>query len=142
MENLNENSFNEEDSSLESNLDASSEEVSNDNSISNDDSNSQESLIDDTSSLETESNLEDSSSSPNNDFYSETDSVDLVSSCTLGYRENGMYCNEFGEMVSQLSLDEVCQNNFECEGNLCINSFCVDSDFWSRVFLWIKRWFA
>jgi len=66
----------------------------------------------------------------------------VYSSCILGYREDGYYCNAESKMVVQKASDSVCDNNFECESNLCLDSKCVDAGLLRRFIEWIKGLFS
>ena len=63
------------------------------------------------------------------------------STCQLGYRKDGSYCNENFEMISQKVAESACDNNFECESNLCIDSQCISGSLWTKFMNWLKRIF-
>ena len=60
----------------------------------------------------------------------------------VGVRAQGLYCNLNGNMDSQLSSDEACENNFECSTNLCIDNKCVSSSFIQKFLDWFKKLFG
>ncbi len=60
----------------------------------------------------------------------------------FNYRENGKYCDIEKEFVSQLEKGENCDNNFECEINLCIDQKCVSGSLWAKIFRWLSRIFG
>lgn len=66
----------------------------------------------------------------------------IPSTCQLGYRQNGTYCNLEGIYVSQKVAESACDNNFECESNLCIDSSCVSSSIWTKFMSWLKNLFG
>ena len=60
-----------------------------------------------------------------------------------GYRKSGSYCSaENDAFVNQFGDDEKCENNFECETNLCINGNCVSSKLWDKFLGWFKKLFG
>jgi len=59
----------------------------------------------------------------------------------LGYRINDTYCSTNG-FVNQSTQDSVCQNNFECTSNLCINSKCVSGSVWNKLLDWFQKLFG
>tara|TARA_Y100000034_G_C6866593_1_gene395076 strand:+ start:176 stop:1618 length:1443 start_codon:yes stop_codon:yes gene_type:complete len=61
----------------------------------------------------------------------------------LGYRKDRNYCSEENkEFVSQLKAESTCENNFECDSNLCINSECVSGNLWAKFIRWLSRIFG
>lgn len=79
-----------------------------------------------------------SSSSEDN----ENDEQETPSTCQLGYRENGSYCDKSLEMVTQKVAESVCDNSFECESNLCIDSQCVSGSLWTKFMNWLNDIFG
>jgi len=59
----------------------------------------------------------------------------------FGYRINDTYCSTNG-FVNQSTQDSVCQNNFECSSNLCINSQCVSGSVWNKLLDWFQKLFG
>jgi len=47
------------------------------------------------------------------------------------------YCAENEEFLLQQKLGVVCDNNFECSSNACIDSKCVDLSFWQKITNWL-----
>ncbi len=62
--------------------------------------------------------------------------------CPFSNRQSGKYCAADGKYYSQLEDDSACENNFECQGNLCISGECVSSSFMEKVFDWFRRLFG
>ena len=60
----------------------------------------------------------------------------------FGYRKNGMYCSKSGYFIEQFGDDALCDNNFECETNLCIDGQCVNSSFIQKVMNWFRNFFS
>ena len=64
----------------------------------------------------------------------------------FGYRKaiNGelKYCFESGDWAEQKGADESCENNFECDSNLCIDGECVSAGLFRRIMNWFRRLFS
>ncbi|HOW36997.1 MAG TPA: hypothetical protein PLK34_01995 [Candidatus Pacearchaeota archaeon] len=60
----------------------------------------------------------------------------------ISYRKNGNYCGEDLKYHSQLGEAESCENNFECQSNLCISGECVSSTFMEKILTWFKKLFG
>ncbi len=56
-----------------------------------------------------------------------------------GIRVEGKYCSISTELAKQKSGEESCDNNFECESNVCVNSKCLSQGFIQRVINLLKR---
>ena len=52
------------------------------------------------------------------------------------------YCFESGNWTEQKSGGESCDNSFECDSNLCVDSECVSAGFFKRIMNWFARWFS
>lgn len=59
----------------------------------------------------------------------------------FGYRINKSYCSESKDLISQSDNKAICENNFECQSNLCINNQCVSSRLITRIIRWFKNLF-
>ena len=61
----------------------------------------------------------------------------------IGYRYAGQYCDLNGEFSDQKSMDAACENHFECENNLCLESQCVEGNlvFLQKFLTWLKSLF-
>lgn len=60
----------------------------------------------------------------------------------LGYRKDGSYCSDTLEFVKQLEDDVVCDNNFECESNLCVSGECLSQGLIQKIVSWLKSFFG
>ena len=60
----------------------------------------------------------------------------------FGYRKSGEYCSDNLEFVTQLGKESVCDNNFECKSNVCVNDECVSGNLIQRIIEWFKRLFG
>ncbi|MDP2906390.1 MAG: hypothetical protein Q8O03_00470 [Nanoarchaeota archaeon] len=71
------------------------------------------------------------------------DSCPLDGKCyPFGYRKKGMFCSDEGMFKEQLVAEEVCDNNFECSSNVCIDSKCVSAGAIRKFFEWFKGIFG
>lgn len=71
------------------------------------------------------------------------DSCALEGKCyPFGYRKSGQYCSDIGKFVEQFKGDNKCDNNFECESNVCINSECMSQSFINKIISWLKKLFG
>ncbi len=61
---------------------------------------------------------------------------------TFGYRKAGEYCLEDNYFVSQLEVKSSCENNFECQSNLCIEGECISGGLFKRMLEWFKNFFG
>lgn len=52
------------------------------------------------------------------------------------------YCDINSEWKVQKVTDETCDNNFECETNLCINGKCITQNFLDKIFAWFSNLFG
>jgi hypothetical protein len=68
--------------------------------------------------------------------------ISLESCENVGLRKKGKYCNESEAWVLQKGEKVFCENNFECESNLCSDNSCVDSGFFSMILQWFKDLFS
>ncbi len=60
----------------------------------------------------------------------------------IGYRSNGKYCSLNGQFTSQYNESSVCENNFECSTNQCIDGECISSTLWQRIIGWFRTLFG
>ena len=56
----------------------------------------------------------------------------------FGYRRSGTYCSENSQFTNQIQNDGVCENNFECRSNLCVDSQCINQGIMRRFLNWFK----
>ena len=60
-----------------------------------------------------------------------------------------MFCNWNGEMDNQLTVGEVCQNDYECGSNSCMSGKCLDlekkleeqQNLLNRILHWLENFF-
>jgi len=60
----------------------------------------------------------------------------------FGYRKDGKYCTDESNFIDYKDSEVSCDNNFECESNLCIDDECVSAGFFRRIMNWFKRLFG
>ncbi len=60
----------------------------------------------------------------------------------FGYRKDGNFCSEDEKFVSQQESGNTCENNFECESNVCVSSQCVSEGLLQKILNWFKRLFG
>ena len=60
----------------------------------------------------------------------------------LGYRKSGEFCSENKEFVIQLEGSSSCDNNFECDSNLCVSDECVSQGLIKKLISWFKNFFG
>jgi len=60
----------------------------------------------------------------------------------IGVRVKGSYCSTDIILTNQLNADEVCENNFECKSNLCLDNKCISSSLIQKVINWFKKLFG
>lgn len=67
----------------------------------------------------------------------------LQDNCVLsGFRISKTYCDANSEWKMQKTMDDLCDNNFECETNLCIDGKCLTHNFLERFFAWFRKTFG
>ena len=67
----------------------------------------------------------------------------LNGSCVaFGYRINNTYCDLNKNFIQQKEASQVCENDFECSSNLCIDGSCIDSGLWKKILSWFKNLFG
>ncbi len=59
----------------------------------------------------------------------------------MGYRKAGQFCSENSEFIGQ-SKAGICDNNFECESNVCISGECVEEGLMRRIIKWFRKLFG
>lgn len=81
--------------------------------------------------------------SEKDDFAYRCDGCEAGGKCyDIGYRKNGKYCADSGDVVAQLDGESFCDNNFECKSNLCIDGECVSQGFFRKIMNWFKNFFG
>lgn len=56
----------------------------------------------------------------------------------IGVRIKGQYCAISGDLLPQIAKGE-CENNFECQTNLCIDDECIQRGLWRRIMEFFAR---
>ncbi len=70
------------------------------------------------------------------------DSCPLEGKCyPFGYRKSSAVCSDSGSFIKQLPADAVCENNFECQSNVCIDGSCVRSGLIQKILAWFTELF-
>jgi hypothetical protein len=60
----------------------------------------------------------------------------------IGTRIRKQYCDVDKIMKNQKYEDSYCDNNYECQSNLCINNKCMSPSLWQRFLNWLKELFG
>ncbi len=60
----------------------------------------------------------------------------------MGVRYNGTYCSSNLVMSTQAGQSEVCENNFECESNVCAAGKCVSASLIDMIIKWFMGLFG
>ncbi len=60
----------------------------------------------------------------------------------IGTRVSGDFCSINRDLEPQLESSSVCENNFECSSNLCIDNQCVEKGLFSKIVEWFKKVFG
>ncbi len=61
----------------------------------------------------------------------------------LGYRKDRKYCSDDRyNFVLQKGEGEFCDNNFECDSNLCVDEKCVGISFLQKILDWFRKLFS
>ena len=61
---------------------------------------------------------------------------------TYGIRTANSYCDISGSMLLQKLPNSYCNNNYECNSNICIANKCISENIWNRFVKWFARWFS
>lgn len=59
----------------------------------------------------------------------------------LGHRINGTFCSNNFNLTNQLTEDSPCENNFECQSNVCVSGKCISTGFIRKIISWFKNFF-
>jgi hypothetical protein len=59
-----------------------------------------------------------------------------------GTRTESDFCDSDGNFYAQVKADGECNNNYECETNLCVDSQCISSNLWQKFMSWLKAIFS
>ena len=60
----------------------------------------------------------------------------------FGYRKDGKYCSENRAWVEQKPGNMDCDNNFECDSNVCVDGKCVSGNLIQKIISWFKKMFG
>ena len=60
----------------------------------------------------------------------------------VGSRINTNYCDSSYEYNAQLSEDQTCNNNYECDSNICVNNECISPSLIQKLLNWFKSIFS
>jgi len=60
----------------------------------------------------------------------------------IGLRRNGNYCSFDKIWVEQKEKESVCENNFECDSNVCVDDECISGTFIQKILNWLKKVFT
>ena len=59
----------------------------------------------------------------------------------IGFRKGDKYCDISGKMVVQKEGKKKCDNNYECESNLCLKKRCVQPSLIDNILKWFREFF-
>lgn len=60
----------------------------------------------------------------------------------FGYRKDGKYCSDETNFVDYKASKSICENNFECKSNVCVNSECISEGLIKSILNWFKKLFS
>jgi hypothetical protein len=60
----------------------------------------------------------------------------------INNRKGDKYCSIDKDWSNQKSVDEVCDNNFECQSNVCASGKCIDANLLQKIINWFKALFG
>ena len=60
---------------------------------------------------------------------------------SFGIRVGKQYCGIENKFWEQKEKKEVCDNNFECQSGLCIDSMCTEKGLFEKFLKWFKSLF-
>lgn len=68
----------------------------------------------------------------------------LESKCyPFGFRKDKKFCDDkTSTFIIQNAPNTACENNFECDSNLCVNSSCVSGSLWAKMMRWFGNLFG
>tara|TARA_Y100000310_G_scaffold345315_1_gene463678 strand:- start:1196 stop:2158 length:963 start_codon:yes stop_codon:yes gene_type:complete len=68
--------------------------------------------------------------------------LDAKDNCIpIGVRIGNEYCGVDKELKNQFEKERSCNNNFECDSNVCVNNQCIGRGFLERILAWFSRLF-
>lgn len=68
--------------------------------------------------------------------------LDKCNPISIGLRKNGEYCSLDKKWIEQKEEGELCENNFECKSNLCIDNECVSGSLLLKMLNWFRELFG
>jgi len=78
---------------------------------------------------------------PEDKVFYKCNGCELEDKCyPMGYRKEGKYCSDNNEFIGQIK--STCDNNFECESNICISGECVGEGLMKKIIKWFKKLFG
>jgi hypothetical protein len=100
-----------------------------------------------------EDEVEDETEEDESEEIKEQDEIEGIPVCTnscplddkcypFGYRRSGDYCSDKGAFITQIESEANCENNFECQSNVCISGQCVSQNLMEKILNWFKRLFG
>jgi len=60
----------------------------------------------------------------------------------IGYRQGVKYCSPNGDFVNQIADDAICDNNFECTSNFCVERKCISGTLIQKILSWFRDLFS
>jgi len=60
----------------------------------------------------------------------------------IGYRQSVKYCSPNGDFVNQIADDAICDNNFECTSNFCVERKCISGTLIQKILSWFRDLFS
>jgi len=60
----------------------------------------------------------------------------------IGVRINNKFCDINKELKPQLSGESPCNNNYECDSNVCVSKKCISTSFLEKIIDWFKKIFG
>ncbi len=60
----------------------------------------------------------------------------------FGYRAEGKYCDISNELKNQKQKQEYCENDFECQSNICLDDVCINKGFFKKIIDFFKNLFG
>jgi len=68
---------------------------------------------------------------------------DLNDNCVpIGTRTEDKFCDVDNSFKDQKTKEVSCNNYYECESNICVNSNCIEPNFIQKILNWFKRLFS
>ncbi len=69
--------------------------------------------------------------------------LDAKDNCIpISVRIGDLYCDIDKEFKDQLKENALCNNNYECSSNLCIDNQCIESGLFKKILNWFRRVFG